>query len=136
MVQLIRMRPWYMPMMAPFDKELEEDVVSAGINVYTKEGVVYVEAPVPGVPADKVDVTYSDGQLHISAKTEEKEEEKNNKKVVYKMQRESSFEYTTSMPTAIDEKSIEAEVKNGVVYVKAKVAEAAKPKKIAVKSTN
>ena len=81
MVQLIRMRPWYMPMMSPFDDEESEGVVRSGINVYEKAGVVYVEAPVPGIPADKVKETYSDGQLHIRAKQEEKEEEKDQKKV-------------------------------------------------------
>lgn len=136
MVQLIRMRPWYMPMMAPFDKELEDDMTTSGMNVYQKDGYVHIEAPVPGVPADKVDVTYSEGTLHIRAQYEEKEEEKDTKKVVYKMERTASFDYSTSMPTIIDEKSIEAEVKNGVVYVKAKIAAAASPKKIAVKAGN
>lgn len=136
MVQLIRMRPWYMPMMSPFDKDMDEDAVSTGINVYEKEGVVHIEAPVPGIPADKVEVTYSEGQLHIRAKHEEKEEEKDKKKVVYKMERDMSFEYTTTIPTAIDDKTMEAEVKDGIVYVSAKVAEAAKPKKITVKTGN
>ena len=136
MVQLIRMRPWYMPMMAPFDREFEEDVTTAGMNIYQKEGYVYVEAPVPGVPADKVDVTYGEGVLRIKAQHEEKEEEKEKKKIVYKTERTTNFEYSASVPTAIDEKSIEAEVKNGVVYVKAKIAAAATPRKIAVKAGN
>lgn len=132
MVQLIRMRPWYMPMVSPFDDS--DDVGKSGINLYEKAGIVYVEAPVPGIPADKVEVTYSDGQLHIRARQEEKEEEKDQKKVVHKMERSVSFEYSAVMPTSIDDKSIEAEVKDGVVYVKAKIAEAAKPKKIVVKT--
>ncbi len=131
------MRPWYMPMMAPFDKELEDDVSTTGMNIYQKNGYVHVEAPVPGVPADKVDVTYSEGVLRVKAQHEEKDEdEKNNKKIVYKTERTTSFEYSASMPTVIDETSIEAEVKNGVVYVKAKIAAAATPKKIAVKAGN
>lgn len=121
-------------MMSPFENEMEDTVVSGGLNVYEKDGMVYVEAPVPGIPADKVEVTFSDNQLHIRAKHEQHEEEKDKKKVVYKMERETSFEYSTTIPTAIDEHSIEAEIKDGVVYVKAKVAEAAKPKKISVKT--
>lgn len=134
MVQLIRMRPWYMPMMSPFDDEQSEGVETGGINLYEKAGIVYVEAPVPGIPADKVEVTYSDGQLHIRANQEEKVEDKDQKKIVHKMERSVSFAYSAIMPTSIDDKSIEAEVKDGVVYVKAKVAEAAKPKKIIVKT--
>ncbi len=134
MVQLIRMRPWYMPMMSPFENEMDDAVVSGGLNVYEKDGMVHVEAPVPGVPADKVEVTFSENQLHIRAKHEQREEEKDKKKVVYKMERDTSFEYSTTVPTAIDEQSIEAEIRDGVVYVTAKVAEAAKPKKISVKT--
>lgn len=136
MVSLIKMKPWYMPMVAPFgDDEFEERVSSEGLNVYEKDGLVHVEAPVPGVPAEKVDVTYSDGQLHIVARYEAHEDHKDDKKVVYRMERETSFEYVADMPNSIDEKSIEAEIKDGVVYVTAKVAEAAKPKKIAVRAT-
>lgn len=136
MVSIIKMRPWYMPMVSPFgDDEYIDRQNPVGMNVYEKDGIVYVEAPVPGVPADKVDVTFTDGQIHIHAKLEEKDSEKDQSKVVYKMERSASFEYATTIPTPIDEKSIEAEIRDGVVYVTAKVAEAAKPKKIAVRSS-
>lgn len=136
MVSIIKMRPWYMPMVSPFgDDEYTNTQSAVGMNVFEKDGVVHVEAPVPGIPADKVDVTFTDGQLHIRAKLEETESEKDQKKVVYKMERSVSFEYATAIPTPIDEKSIEAEIRDGVVYVTAKVAEAAKPKKIAVRSS-
>lgn len=136
MVSLIKMRPWYMPMVAPFgDDEWQQSVGSEGLDVYEKEGVVHVEAPVPGVPSDKVDVTYSDGQIHIIAKHESQESEKDDKKVIYKMERETSFEYVADVPTSIDEESIDAEIKDGVVYVTAKVAEAIKPKRIAVRTS-
>lgn len=127
------MRPWYMPMMTPYgDEAFEQSAVSTGMNVYEKDGYICVEAPIPGIPADKVDVTYTDGRLHISAKHEDKEEEKVKKQVVYKMERESSFEYIADVPTPIDDKSIEAEIRDGVIFVKARIAEAAKPKKISV----
>jgi HSP20 family molecular chaperone IbpA len=80
-----------------------------------------------------VEVTYEDGVLRIRAKYEEKEEEKKKRKVVYRMDRVTSFDYTTTLPRPVDEKSIEARVENGVVVVSAKIAEEAKPKKIPVK---
>lgn len=130
------MKPWYMPMVSPFgDDELEDADTSYGINVYEKDGVIHLEAPVPGVPADKVEVTYADGKIHVFAKYEEKNEEKNKKQVVYRMERNSAFEYMADVPSAIDEKSIEAVVKDGVVYVTGKITETAKPKKIAVKAS-
>ncbi|MFO0703936.1 MAG: Hsp20 family protein [Patescibacteria group bacterium] len=137
MVSLMRIKPWYMPMVpgGPFaDDDFEDNVNNFGLNIYEKNGSVCVEAPVPGIPADNVEVTYTEGKIHIYGKYEEKEDEKNKKQQVYKMERSSEFEYVADIPNTIDEKSIEAEVKDGVVYITAKVAEASKPKKIQVKS--
>lgn len=135
MVSLMRIKPWYMPMVSPFgDDEVDDMTSSNGINIYEKGGVIHLEAPVPGVPADEVEVTYTDGKVHIFAKYEESEDDKNKKQVIYRMERSSTFEYIADVPKAIDEKSIEAEVRDGVVYVTARVTEAAKPKKITVKA--
>ncbi|OGK15258.1 hypothetical protein A2774_02420 [Candidatus Roizmanbacteria bacterium RIFCSPHIGHO2_01_FULL_39_12c] len=90
---------------------------------------------VPGVPSDKVEVTYEDGVLRIRAKVEEKIEEKKKKKVVYRMDKVASFDYNTTLPRNVDTKSLEASVKDGVVVVSAKVAEEAKPKRITVKTS-
>ncbi len=111
-----------------------ELTMTEGLNVYEESGNVVVEASVPGIPEEKIDITYEDGVLRISGKSEEKEEERRKNRIVHKMQRVSSFEYSTYLPRPIDDKKIEAEVKNGVLVITAPVAEAAKPKKIAVKS--
>lgn len=114
--------------------EWPELTMTDGLNVYEEAGDVIVEASVPGIPEEKLDITYEDGVLRIKGKSEETEEEKKKNRVVHKMQRISSFEYSTYLPRPIDEKKIEATVKNGVLIVKAPVAEAAKPKKITVKT--
>lgn len=129
----MKIKPWYMPMMSPFgDDDSEDMAMSNGLNVYEDSGLVHIEAAVPGIPSDKVEVTYTDGRVHIFAKHEESEEEKKKKSYIYKMERNSVFEYITEIPTSIDDKSIKAEVKDGVVYITAKVIEVAKPKKIVV----
>lgn len=115
-------------------EEWPELTMTDGINVYEEAGNVIVEASVPGIPEEKLDITYEDGVLRIHGKSEETEEEKKKNRVIHKMQRISSFEYSTYLPRPIDEKQIEATVKNGVLTIKAPVAEAAKPKKIAVKT--
>lgn len=104
------------------------------LDVYETADEVVVKAPVPGIPADKVDITFEDGVLRISGRIEEKEEENNKKKVVHSEYRTRSFDYTTTLPRAIDPNKISAEVENGVVTVTAPLAEASKPKKISVKS--
>ncbi len=108
--------------------------VTEGLDVYETDSDVVVKAAVPGIPANKVDVTFEDGVLRIKAKIEETKEEKERKKVVYRQQRMNYFDYTTTLPRAVDGDRITAEVNDGVVTVKAPIAETAKPKKIAVKT--
>lgn len=116
------------------EDEWPQFTMNEGLDVYEKDGEILVKAAVPGIPADKVEVTFEDGVLRIQAKTEETKEEKEKKKVVYRQQRVSSFDYTTTLPRAIDGEKITAEVVDGVITVHAPIAQAAKPKKITVTS--
>ncbi len=136
LVRLTPFSPWISDRFLPFTDD--EDTwpqmrITEGLDVYETDTEVIVKAAVPGVPADKVDVTFEDGVLRIQAKIEESKEEKEKKKVVYRQQKVSYFDYTTTLPRAVDGNTISAEVTDGVVTVKAPIAQEAKPKKIAVK---
>lgn len=115
--------------------EWPELVMTQGLNVYEKEGQIVVKAAVPGIAQKDLDITYEDGVLHIRGSVEENEEEKKAKKVIYRKQMISSVDYTTYLPRPIDPNNIEAEVKDGILTISAAVTEAAKPKKITVKSS-
>lgn len=117
------------------DEEWPEIKMTEGLDVFEENDQVVVKAAVPGVSADQVEVTFEDGVLRITARVEEREEEKKKKKVIYRMDRVASFDYTTTLPRAIDAKSLDAKVENGVVIITGKIAEEAKPKKIAVRAT-
>lgn len=136
-VKLNPFSPWFGDRFFPsFDEEDNWPIIKVtdGLDVYETDKEVVIKAAVPGIPADKVDVTFEDGVLRIKAEVEEKEEEKKAKKVVYRQQKMSYFDYTTTLPRAVDGEKISAEVNDGVVIIKAPIAEAAKPKKIAVKA--
>lgn len=124
--------------MRPFfsfeEEEWPEIKMTDGLDVYEEGDKVVVKAAVPGVSADQVDVTFEDGVMRITARIMESDEEKKKKKVVYRMDRVAAFDYTTTLPRAINANSLEASVENGVVIVMAKIAEEAKPKKITVKT--
>ncbi len=105
-----------------------------GIDVYETDNEVVVKAPVPGIPAENVEVTFEDGVLRIRGKYEEKEEEREKRKVVHQSQRVSTFDYATTLPRPVDVEKVEAEVQNGIVTVTAPLATEAKPRKISVKS--
>ncbi len=129
-------RRWMRPFFSSIeDEEWPEIKMTDGLDVYEENDQVVVKAAVPGVSADQVEVTFEDGVLRITARTEETEEEKKKKKVVYRMDRVASFDYTTTLPRAIDARSLEAKVEDGVVVITGKIAEEAKPKKIAVKAS-
>lgn len=115
------------------EEEWPELTLTEGLNIYEEDDNIIVEAAAPGIPADKLEVTYEDGVLHIRGEAKETEEKKKQKKVVYRKQMVSSVDYTTYLPRPIDPNKIKAEVKDGVVTVTAPIAETAKPKKIPVK---
>lgn len=135
---IIRFDPFSKSFLRPFFSFEEEDMpeltMTEGLDVYEEEDKVFIKAAVPGVDPEQVEVIFEDGVLHIKAKAEEKEEEKKKKKTVYKMERVVSFDYHTTLPRPVDEKTLEAKVENGVVTVSAKIAEEAKPRRIPVKT--
>lgn len=115
------------------EDEWPEMKMNSGLNVYEEGDRVIVEAAVPGIPSDKIKVTYEDGVLRVSARSEEKDVEKKGKRIVHQWNKVASFEYTTYLPRPIDTKSIDAKVKDGVITITSKVAETAKSKEIQVK---
>lgn len=119
----------------PFDMEdiWPSGPVNQGLDVYEENDKIVVKAAVPGIPAEKVEITFEDGVLRIRASMQETEEEKEKKSVVYRMERSTSFDYATTFPRPVDTAQIDARVEDGVVVITAPIAEAAKPKKIEVK---
>lgn len=123
------------PLMWDEDNNWPEMQMNSGLNVYLDENEteLTVEAPVPGLDPKNLKVTYHDGMLHIYGSATQKDEERKKGKIIKKWEMASSVDYVTSLPRPIDTKSIDAKVKNGVMIIKAKIAEEAKPKEIEVK---
>jgi HSP20 family protein len=104
---------------------------SNSLDVYETENEVTVKANVAGVPEDKIDLTFEKGILTIAAEMEEQhqdEERKHYAKSSWK------YSYRVAVPGMLDH-TVEpkAEVKDGVIMITFKKAEAAKAKKLAVK---
>lgn len=117
----------------------EEDLlapvgVSNNLDLYETDDEVVVRANVAGVQPDQVDVMFEKGVLRIRA---EAQEEESDKKKQHYSKSSWSYSYRVALPSSVmidhtvDPK---AEVKNGVMSVTFKKAEAGKPKKIAVQS--
>lgn len=101
----------------------------SGLTVSEDDKNVYVEAQVPGVDADKIEVTYDKGVLWIRGQQEQEEKGKK----FYK-KAASSFSYRVAVPGDVDEKEEpQATYKNGIMTVTFKKRPEVQPKKIAVK---
>lgn len=104
----------------------------SGLSVSEDERNVYVEAAVPGIEPDDVDVTFDKGTLWI--KGEAKEEEEDKKKKFYR-KASRSFSYHVSVPSEVDPNTEpEATYKNGVMKITFAKSPSSQPKKIKVKT--
>jgi len=101
-----------------------------GLKVRETGKDIIVEAVVAGVPANDVEVHIDDGVLTIKAEKSE-EEKKNNE------YSSSSFQYyyTCALSGGQWDKA-DAEIENGIMTVKIPKTEAAKPRRITVKTKN
>ena len=104
--------------------------LSSGLSVSEDEKHVYVEASVPGVDPDKIEVSYEKGVLWIRG---QQELEKDGGRKFYR-KASSSFSYRMAIPGNVDEnKDPEATYKNGIMKVTFNKVPEPQPKKIAVK---
>lgn len=114
----------------------EDDIFSqssapSGLSVSEDDKHVYVEAAVPGVDPEKIEVTMDKGVLWIRG-SQETEEKGENKK--YYRKASSSFSYRVAVPGNIDEsREPQAVCKNGVMKVSFSKVPETQPKRISVK---
>jgi len=100
------------------------------LNVWEDGDTLYVEAELPGVKSEDIDVSVVGSDLtirgHRNAQTAEG--------VAYHRQERAIGEFARvlRMPAEVDSAKVEASLSNGVLLLKLPKAEAAKPKKIKV----
>ncbi len=112
------------------DEFFNSPVSQNGLSISEDEKKVYVEAAIPGVNPDNVEVTFHDGYLWIRG--EQKKEEKDKKRKFYR-QAATSFSYRVAVPGEIDQNTEpEAHYKHGVMKVQFAKSPKVEPKKIKV----
>lgn len=100
---------------------------SSGLTISEDEKYVYIEAHVPGIKSEEIELSLNQGILWIKAV--KKEEIKDSKKKIHQ-KAISSFSYSIQLPTAVDETKIpEAICKNGIVKIKFNIKNSANQKK-------
>jgi HSP20 family protein len=100
-------------------------------DIEETEDAWIVEAELPGVDRKDVNVELREGELVITGEIKEKER----KGVIRRRsRRKGQFEYRITLPGQMNEEQIEAGLHDGVLTVRVPKAEAAKPRRIEVKT--
>ncbi|MFP4070955.1 MAG: Hsp20/alpha crystallin family protein [Desulfovibrionales bacterium] len=95
------------------------------VNLSEDDATIYVQAEIPGMAMDDIDVTLSDGSLVLRGK---RESEKGD---YFRQERPTgSFQRVISLNVPVDRDKVSATMKDGVVEIVLPKAEEAKPKKI------
>jgi HSP20 family protein len=119
--------------LAPFGKGLREDGLTPKVDVAETNDAVHVTADLPGMSENDIEVTLSEGHLHIRGEKRAEKEEKD--KNYHRIERTyGSFQRSIALPAEVDDQKVDASFKNGVLtIVLPKVAQASGGKKISVK---
>lgn len=119
-----------------FPDILEDDWLSvpsekSGLSVYEDDKKIYVEAALPGIDPEDVEITFQDKYLWIRGETKKEEE---NKKKKYYSKATNSFSYRVAVPGDVNlKKEPEATCKNGIMIISFTKSEKVQPKKIQIK---
>ena len=101
------------------------------LNVWEDGDVLRIEAEIPGVKIEDIEVSFDNGELTL--KGEKKFEAKENAPLHRRERLYGSFARTLTLPWEVVADKVSAELKDGVLIVTLPKAEAAKPRKVAVK---
>ena len=105
---------------------------SSGLSVSEDKDHVFIEAHLPGLKAEDIDISFERGVLWIRG---EKKQESEDKQKRYYRKASSSFSYRLQLPVAVDEgKDPEATYKDGVMKISFFKGGHGKSKKINIKT--
>ncbi|MCC6143705.1 MAG: Hsp20/alpha crystallin family protein [Candidatus Hydrogenedentes bacterium] len=102
------------------------------VNVWQSDDTVVVEAELPGIDPNEVNISVADGEVTLSGK---RVSELGTADTVHQKERpEGEFARTVQLPFRVDAAQVQATYKLGVLRITLPRAEADKPKRIVVKA--
>jgi HSP20 family protein len=115
----------------PVDSENESGrTISARVDVFEKDDEYLVQADMPGVAADDVDIRFENGEITLHGRRQPSHTKKARAAWEYEV---TGYHRSFRLGDHIASDRIEADLKNGVLSLKLPKVEAVKPKRIAVK---
>jgi HSP20 family protein len=105
------------------------------VDEFHEDGTLVVRAELPGIdPDEDVELTVTDGMLHIAAERREEEKTEENGYLRHEL-RCGSFARTLPLPAGVTEEDIKAEYKDGILEIRVPAPEPAPAKKIPIAKT-
>ncbi|WP_068471193.1 Hsp20/alpha crystallin family protein [Candidatus Protochlamydia phocaeensis] len=102
-----------------------------GVSVSEDDQNIYVEAQLPGLKSEDIDISFHQNTLWI--KGEKKEEEEDKDKKFYRRARNSFF-YQVELPAQIEENTEQANYQDGILKITFKKTQQSQMRKIPIKS--
>lgn len=100
-----------------------------GVSVSEDNENVYVEAHLPGLTSDDLDIAFHQNTLWIKGSKKEEEEDKDKK---FYRRAKNSFFYQVDLPTQVEENTEEAQYQDGVLRITFKKTRQGQMRKISV----
>jgi HSP20 family protein len=108
-------------------------VSTLALDVYESTEDVTVQASIPGVKPEDIDISITGDLLTIKGETSEEKEEKEGRYHV-RERRYGAFERVVTLPTQVDANKAQAEFTDGVLTLTLPKVEEVKPKSIKIKA--
>ncbi len=116
--------------------EVPSTLAPYAVDVHEDADHFYVNAELPGFAKDDVDITLEDGVLTIRAERKSEEKKGGDKTPLHIERRWSRFERSFTLPTAVNENSVRAELNEGMLTITLDKREEVKPRKIQITAGN
>jgi HSP20 family protein len=110
------------------------DAVALPLDVSTTKDELVIQAPLPGVRPDDVELTVENGTLTIRAEMNEERTEGEGEYLVREIRR-GAFTRSMSLPTGLEPDKAQATFKDGMLTLRVPRAEQVKPRQIRISPT-
>lgn len=109
--------------------------LSMPLNVSETKDAFRVEAVVPGLKPEDLDITIQDNVLTIRGETRQEQQSGDKQTNFHVMERRyGRFSRSISLPTAVQPDQVQATLENGILHLEIPKADEVKPRKIAINS--
>lgn len=114
----------------------QRQVTYPAFNAWEKDHEYFVEAECPGYAIGDLEISVIGNQLTIAGKSSQDGKNQQAPNDLYHRRERSqrSFQRVLTLPSEVDATKVDASLKDGVLTIKLPKTEAAKPRKITVKS--